>query len=333
MRTGSEKLEEKILSLLRSAGGRGISQGSIGIKLGVSKSYLSDKLSEMENRSLIYREKGPGRTKRIWETLSHPGMSSKLIRIGLLRSSEYIPLMNTMRKVASRRKIRLVFRPTDSARELMSLLNEKTIEAAFAPLYTSTMSALTSGDLKIIHLIGSGGGAIFQRKGYDGNDCLTTEISSMTIMLKSYMSRNNSNFTLDSFTNPCKGLKAFEAGKHGRICIWEPYATCLRKLGTMEEIGSYRDILGELPCCCVVTTLDSASRVSQLIDGKFDGEIEWSGYEEIDFCGCSGSVRESLSSYNFNVDRSFVAFLEYIGRLGITVSENTASEIYAPATS
>ena len=324
-------LEKLITSHLNAAKALGVSQRELFETIGISKSYLSEILSSMEERKLISRKLEPGKMKRIWSSEFFPGFSQGILRIGMLKSSEYLPLLHSIRKKAESAGILLRVRVYRSALSLIDDLKSGILEIAFAPLYTSVVSTFTASNLRIVHLIASGGAGIFRKTGYDGTSCRSTEVSSMILMLRAYLDSTGLKPVIEPFTDPCLGMNGFLSGKYGQICIWEPFASHLRHVDHVNEMAEYSGLLGDLPCCCVVVRNNTIELSSSMIRDCKTVEFDAEDVEKIGFCGFEGSVNESISRYNFNVDRSFAAFTGFLSRLGLTVTERSARKFYVPA--
>jgi predicted transcriptional regulator len=132
----SSGLRERIIELLREHQGSHIPQAYIHRALGVSKSRVSEILSELEREGLISRT-SIGRSKVIYV---HPGISEKTtgvvrknLRLGIVYSSEYLYLPWFIKKLAIRgyRVEVVVFRDGLKATRALA---EGVVDLALSPL-------------------------------------------------------------------------------------------------------------------------------------------------------------------------------------------------------
>jgi predicted transcriptional regulator len=320
--------ENRIIAHLKSRREEGITQKEMYEFLGISKSYLSETLTALEEEGVIVRTLGPGSIKRIWSSRYYPFPISGVLRVGLLRSSEYLPVLHGVKKNAAVLKKKTHVYVYADAISLLSDLRAGVLEIAFAPLYTTAISSLTYADVRILHLIASGGASVFRSTLNRDQAWLSTEVSTMVLMLRNYLQDSNSISRLVPFSDPCTGMRKFQKGKYGNICIWEPFASELRGKASVVELATYQELLGELPCCGVVTRSSLVHEVKDVVTGTGEIAYDVSDIKDIGFCGYEKDVGESMGHYNFDIDRSFAAFTRYLNKLGITVPVKSARILY-----
>lgn len=163
------KLREKILELLSLHQGSYIPQSYIHRALGVSKSRVSEILSELEKEGLINRVV-VGRNKLIYIppgiTEKNIVFNEKILRLGIVYSSEYLFLQSLVKKL-ERKGFRVEITPFRDGLKLTRALGEGLIDIALSPLpsqlylypayrnYTIILAGLKGG-FRVLSLGGEG---------------------------------------------------------------------------------------------------------------------------------------------------------------------------------
>jgi len=153
--------EEKILGLLRERKEEGILQSEISRVLGVSKSVVSEVLRRLEERGVIVRERVAGKSYRVWLSEFSPKPVEGLMRVGILRASEYPHILLACRDLGARVKV------FDSAIDLTRSLSFGSIDIGVSPFVTQTLFALTLRSIKIHCVVAYNGSGLVMKKGVE----------------------------------------------------------------------------------------------------------------------------------------------------------------------
>ncbi len=328
----------KALDLVSRARSRGMKQKDLENFLGISKSYCSEIISKMVSDGVVKRvsQKGMGATVYLLEF--YPGKLDGVTRVGLLKSSEYIPVMSFLMQYAESVRSRVNFRFYDSTIEVLGDLRSGALEFVLAPTNSLILSALLTIDLKIFSGISSGGSGIIFEKEWKKNALLSTEVSSM-ISLSLRAEGSDVPDEIETFSNPEDGSHRFLNGKYRAIAIWEPYFSILKDEVKPERVVSYTEVLDGFPCCSIATTKTFWTENR----GQFEIEIpkflnnEVTGFENSEYLQKAiGIVSEnldinrdliekSLHSYNFS-DKKI--HRELLAQMGISLSRRQEEEIF-----
>lgn len=233
---------KKILKLL-SHEQQPISQSEIQFRLNISKSYLSELLKYLEDQNKITRTDGEGKTKRV---MLKKDKTSKSFHIGVLKSSEYIPVLVWLRKILDKIELKIHF--YNSTDRMFMHMDSGTIQACCAPLVSLITNFIVRRNFRISFGLGFGGSYIFFNESSKNQGLLTSENSSMSLLSARSFSKDV--FPKISFSNPAEGLKKFLDGDATYISIWEPYASYLRQMG-FTAVTDYRSVMGEQTCCAL----------------------------------------------------------------------------------
>lgn len=217
--------------------------------MGISRSYCSELLGEMEEEKQILRKKS-GTTRIIYSVDNFPGSVDGIVRVGLLKSSEYVPALAMLLEYSAERGIEVRVVPYLSVPEMLRALTSGALDIAMAPTIPTVTFGLMSPNLKVITGIASGGSAVISQPSSCGDCTLTSESSTMVTMV--IMAHILSSST-STYEDPSNGTEQFLKGKCCRIAIWEPYLQKLMVGGNYKIEFSYSSVLDNFPCCTLST--------------------------------------------------------------------------------
>ncbi|BFI74063.1 MarR family transcriptional regulator [Sulfurisphaera ohwakuensis] len=184
---------------------------------GLSKSRLSEILSELEKQGLIERKKSLGKNLSV-------KLSNKFIKIGIIRAAEYpfiIPFVKALKEKGFFVDI-LIY---DNGLSLTKDLVEGKINIGFSPVVTQLIFKKIFNNFDIIGGGAKGGGGIIGESLCDRVG--STTMSSMEIWSLLY----NPDLNLQSYDSPESMVADLENHKINAISIWEPYFTILIRKG------------------------------------------------------------------------------------------------------
>ncbi len=267
----------------------------------------------------------------IWLFDYYPDIIPGYIRIGILKSSEYVLFLSMMNEISEIDGIKIKLLVFNSTAELMEALINNSIELCLSPLFSQFISALIHKNIVLLGPVASGGSFILENQNYENNYCYTSKISSMMLLTKEFIKSKNTG--IKTFSNPASGIRQFE-NKEGRyITIWEPYASSLSS--NYVKIKTYSDLMGDEPCCFIATNKNYYSNNTDFINNLI---IEYRTYNHFDekmvkFISRVTKIREniikaSLNSYNYSQKFTLSEMNNYIKKFGIVLSDKELKNIY-----
>ncbi len=242
------KVRQQIIRILKKAGSEGIPQKEMELNLGISKSYCSELLSELERSGLIIRDREAGLNKHIYYVQHYPAPLHGLIRVGLLRSSEYVLLISSIIEVFKESPVQINFRFYNSTFKITEDLVNGSLDMIAAPTATLLLSAVTRNNIRVLSGVASGGSGILKNKNQGNDSILTTETSSMASMVRQVLLRKEAD-SIEPFDDPRKAVKKFLTEKFSMLAIWEPFYSDLLRIETVTPILEYDDFFRDFPCC------------------------------------------------------------------------------------
>ena len=205
----------KIIEILKKVGE--IPQSELVKLSGLSKSRLSEILSELEKQGLIERKRSLGKSLNV-------RLSNRFIRLGIIRAAEYpfiIPFVKSLKERGYFVDIVIY----ENGLKLTKDLVEGKINMGFSPVVTQLIFKRIFGNFEIIAGGAKGGGGIVGESLC--NSIGSTSMSSMEIWSLLF----NPELDLKSYESPEDMINDLEKRKIGAIAIWEPYFTMLSNKG------------------------------------------------------------------------------------------------------
>ncbi len=324
--------ERKIINYLKDRGE--VLQSRIHKDLGLSKSTVSEILKRLEKEGKIVRERVAGRSYRIWYFEHAPKPVEGIVRIGILRASEYPHILLSLRNL----DIKAYIRVFDSALDLTKALSSYRIDIGFSPFITQTVFALLLKSIKIHRIVAFNGSGIVYKK--DLRSCktfATSEFSAMESNLKLSLEKLGHNLydlNFRYFNSIGDAIKSFKSCEFDAIAVWEPYFTLL---GYYKI--PFRDIIGDYPCCSMASNLEFYKRNKTLIQEFIrciEDSVELLNYESRRISASKYLAREiglnwrivlkSFKSYKFSCKLDFDNF-KFLENYGLKLTRNSIKTI------
>lgn len=283
------RAEEKILSLLEKAKDEGELQGEIARKLNLSKSTVSEILSIMEEKKVVVRAEISPKSYRVWLAKYYPQPIEGVIRIGILKASEYA------RVVSAGKKLGAIFRVYRNGIEATKDLVHGVVDLAATPFVTQAFFGVLMKNIKIFRAVAMNGSGVAYSSGR-GFGC--SEFSTMERMLRKFMKVKGLNERIRFFKSPEEMIA--ELPNLRGVAIWEPY------LSMLEPVEHFDSVIGDFVCCSLAVN-DEFLEVNEPLFEEFLEKYEKSsprdGVEPLsELLGFSKDLIErSLSSYEFEV--------------------------------
>ncbi|MCQ4153906.1 MAG: winged helix-turn-helix transcriptional regulator [Archaeoglobales archaeon] len=283
------RAEERILSLLEASKNRGELQSEIARKLNLSKSTVSEILSVLEEKKAVIRAEISPKSYRVWLTKYYPQPIPGVMRIGILKASEYV------RVVSAGRKVGAIFRIYRNGIEATKDLVHGVVDVVASPLITQAFFGVLMKNIKIFRAVAMNGSGVAFSVG-KGFGC--SEFSTMERILRKFMKAKGIDERIKFFDSP-EDMISELPNLYG-IAIWEPY---LSMLGSVEHFDT---VLGDFVCCSLAVNEDFLEINKDLFDKfleKYDNSSPKEGVEPLaELTGFSKDlIARSLSSYEFDV--------------------------------
>lgn len=285
------RAESRILTQLEAAKERGILQSEIAKILNLSKSTVSDILSELERKKLIVREEVSPKSYRVWLTKHYPGAIEGVVRIGILKASEYVKVVRAGERVEA------IFKVYRNALEATKDLIHGVTDIVASPFITQAFFGVLMKNIRIFRVVAMNGSGVVLSSGR-GFGC--SEFSTMERILRKYLRTKNLKEDLRFFESPEEMIS--ELGNLRGIAIWEPY------LSGFEKIERFEEIVGDFVCCSLAANkgfLEKNPTIFENFLSEYDRSKPSQGVRRLSEIleVPEDVVRKSLKSYRF--DSSF----------------------------
>lgn len=283
------RAENKILSQLELVKDSGILQSEIAKILNLSKSTVSEILAELEERKLIVREEISQKSYRVWLTKYYPGAIEGVVRIGILKASEYGKVVHAGEKVGA------IFKVYRNAVEATKDLVHSVTDIVASPFVTQAFFGILMKNIKIFRVVAMNGSGVVLSNGRRFG---CSEFSTMERMLRRYLKIKKFKEDIKFFDSPEEMIS--ELKNLRGIAIWEPY------LSSFGEVERFDEVVGDFVCCSLAVNksfLEKNRNVFEEFLIQYDRSKPSQGVrklaeiiempEEI--------VKKSLRSYRFDV--------------------------------
>jgi predicted transcriptional regulator len=289
--------EQRIKNLLENVREEGILQSEIPQITGLSKSTVSETLSVLEESGEVIRKKVSGKSYRVWLVKYSPMPVKGVLRIGILRASEYPKV------VAAGRKVNAHIRVYSSSIDLTKDLVHGYVDIAASPLITQAFFGVLMKNIKIVRKVAmNGSGLVFSSGKSEYWGC--SEFSTMERNLRKYLEMEGLEGKIRYFRSPESMIKSLP--ELCGIAIWEPYFTMLE-----NRKKSFDELIGDFLCCTLAVNTSFSSLNEDLLSDflrRFDraraGKKEAEELAKlIEFP--VEVVWKSFKSYEFNLEQQF----------------------------
>lgn len=242
-------MRERILDLLKEKKGNGILQSDISKRLNLSKSTVSEHLTELERKNSIFRKRVAGKSNRVWLIDEVPHPVEGLIRMGILRAAEYPHVTVASENLDTGTRINVF----ESAINVTDALAKGKIDVAFSPLITQILYSLTNDSFRIYGGCAHGGHGIVSRASDPKSTPFgTSQLSTMEVNLKSFLREKEldpQEIEIRYFNSPKKMFEDCLRGEIKTAAIWEPYLTLLENALEDPKTWGPSPTAEGLPCC------------------------------------------------------------------------------------
>ncbi|MEM4702820.1 MAG: MarR family transcriptional regulator, partial [Archaeoglobaceae archaeon] len=243
------RAEERILSLLEAAREKGVPQSEIVRKLNLSKSTVSEILSKLEEKRIVVRREVSQKSYHVWLLKYHPGAIKGILRIGILKASEYA------RIVGAGEKVEAIFKVYRNGIEATRDLVHGVVDVLASPFITQTFFGVLMKNIKIFRVVAMNGSGVAISDG-KGFGC--SEFSTMERILRKYLKVKGLKGEIFFFDSPEEMIERIQGLKG--IAIWEPY------LSMFERVERFNDVLGDFICCSLAVNEDFLATNHELFE-------------------------------------------------------------------
>ncbi len=286
--------KERIIKLLDEVGPDGILQSEIPKKLGLAKSTVSEVISELEDDKIVVRKKIGSKSYRIWLCKHSPEPVDDILRVGILKASEYPKVVHAAKKVGA------IVKVYDNSLHLTKDLVHGSVDVAASPFVTQAFFGVLMKNIWIVRVVAmNGSGIVFSEGKWFG----CSEFSTMERNLRRYMKVKGIDDRVVFFSSP-EGMIESLAELKG-IAIWEPYVTML---SDERRVELFNEVLGDFVCCTLAVNknfLETNESIYEEFIEHFD-RAKCGRKDAEDLAGIIGFdpeiVYRSFSSYVFDVE-------------------------------
>ncbi len=243
---------EKLIRVLEEHR-EGVPQSWLARALGISKSYLSQILRDLESKGLIQRTRvGPTFVVKLVRRGAPPPRN--VLKLGIVWSSEYLFLAPFAKLLRDRLGLELGVEIYPSAIEATYALVKGDLHAVLSPLVTQLLAAIATKSLIIVAGGAYGGSAIYELPRGEGVGC--SELSAMDLC-RVLASRSN---MIDSepvtyFSNPSQALEMARKNRVKYLAVWHPLTVEVSRYAKRVVIQCSE--FEELRYCCTLALAKS----------------------------------------------------------------------------
>lgn len=330
-------LRKELTQLLGKRKWDGIAQNETYRLLRYSRSHVSETLAALESEGKIRRSSVGRGTKRIWLTEFYPFEIKGVVRIGLLKSSEYVPFLNSLNSTAVRKGMRIVIRAFDNAPDLISSLHHSVLDIALAPTFTHILFSMTSEAEMILCSLSRGGSSIMENTNSVEDVLATSESSTMNLISRELLREKDVNITF--YKSPEQARESFLSGRYRYLAIWEPYLSGMKSApGIIDLAEGGKDSL-LAPCCSAGVNSSYYRNNKEFVDDlrmTYENEVknatsDHSSYGLKVISEITGfpeeHIRETLRNYEFFCTSDIKVFFNYMCDVGIPVSKESLAKM------
>ena len=231
-------LRDKVLDLLFE---EELTQKELTSRLNSSRSRISEVLSRLEKQGFIVRRRISERTVVV--SLNH----EKTLRVGILRSTEYVHVVSALHELGKKIPFRL--RVYDNSLEALKELMTGTEDIIASPLISGYFFFLIDKNIRPVAGIAKGGAGLIKRKNH--GKIGTTPLSRMD-----KDSREFAGYGQVYFKSIEDILRAYKKGEIDAAQIWEPF------LSMNNGIKSPTRGM----CCCLFSTGKRTKSLGQFLE-------------------------------------------------------------------
>lgn len=288
--------EQRIIKLLKDKKESGILQSEIPSLLNISKSTVSETISKLEEDGIVVRKKVTSKSYRVWLAEHSPEPVEGLIRVGILKASEYPKIVRATRKAGG------IVRVYNSGLEATKALSSGYIDVAASPLVTQAFFGVLLKNIKIYRIVAmNGSGVVFSNFESQYFGC--SEFSTMERNLRKYMETKNLKARIRYFSSADEMVESLKELKG--VAIWEPYLTLLE--GYKREL--FNEVFGDFVCCTLAANNNFVEMNKDIFDRFLDNFDSAKVYTEdansiAELIGFDSEiVKKSFSNYIFDVEQ------------------------------
>lgn len=330
-------LRSDLIKELEARKSEGMRQSEMYSFLMYSRSHVSETLTSLETEGIIISRKEGKAHKRVWLTDYFPEHIEGLLRVGILRSSEYIPFLSSLVRTVLNKSIEIRVKPFNNAPDLISSLHEGTLDIGLAPTFTHILFSLTNRKEVLISSVASGGSSVLADHKVENNVLATSEASTMALISRELVKKKGT--TIHFFGDPAEARDSFLQGSFRYLAIWEPYLSDILKHKEINRLEEDKNDAFRNPCCSAGVSrqfLTAHNELAALIAddyGSFIGSME---EKELEYgikviSDVTGYGREqliaSLRSYDFTGRLNSDILRTYMINVGIPLSVERLNEM------
>ncbi len=237
----------------------GVTQSALAKALGVSKSYLSVVIRELERQGIVYRVKlGNSYIVKLVQQEIFTKARPRVLRLGFVWSSEYLFLAPFAKMLRNKLGIDLHVSVYPSATQATLALIRGEMDAVLSPLVTQIYAFLLAKNLVIAGGGARGGAAIYTIPNTESSAIASSELSTMDLCRALAMRRG----IIDAestryFHQPDEAIAMAKLRKVRYVVVWHPLTHSMERLG-MKRVAMCSEF-AEIGYCCTLAlsrTLD-----------------------------------------------------------------------------
>lgn len=297
--------------------------------LGLSKSWLSEVLSNMERRGLIVRRRGYGRSLVIMLPRYTDPSVGRTIVFGIVPSVEYLPLSLMIKKLEDQ-GYRVEISVKRSVAEIAVGLIRGEFHAAYLPIYSYAILRSLGIDIRSLGPSALGGASIIGSNRFEGDYVYSSMFSTMEVLAIAYLRSHGFRgfHSIKYYRDPEEAIRSVEMNRNSVAILWEPFSHIAEMKGLRRTPVS--DIVGHYHCCILAarggidtTVLSTIKRAHMESIEELGRKIELASEIFSRIIGVDSNIIKKTSKeyiYTYQIDRSLI---RNIARISIGFLINT----------
>jgi predicted transcriptional regulator len=312
----------------------GVAQSEIAKALGVSRSYVSIVLRDLERSGLVQRVR-VANTYIVRLVRPNPTTSlGNVLRLGVVWSSEYLFLGHFAKLLRDSLGVELKVLVYPNALRAVSALIGGEVDATLSPLTTLIYGFIASKAFVIVGGGAGGGGYIYEVPNSRSSSVISSEVSSMDLcralaIKRRYIDAVESNTVY--YTSADEAISIVRKGLARYAVVYHPINIGVELAGGRKVLNCNE--VEELSQCCTLAVsrslgIEKAGAVAKIYREAIEAfsrdrerYLDW--YSAV--IGVDVSVlKKALNEYSYSADLSMKVFDKVVDALGIEVPSRTA---------
>ncbi|MCS7111532.1 MAG: hypothetical protein N3D82_01570 [Ignisphaera sp.] len=324
----TSEISQRILDML-SRNLDGIPQSYLHRAVGVSKSYISMILKNMERSGIIYRIRIGN--SYIVKLASRATQICNKLKLGIVWSSEYLFLGHFAKALKDILNVDLSINVYPSALQATSAIARGEIDAVLSPLITQLFAHILTRNVLIVGGGAGGGAKIYKFPKSRSSTTISSETSSMDLcrlvaVRKGMVEEEDVKY----FTTPSEAIEIIRMGRARHAVLWHPLTEHIKNVehSVVAECGEFEELTH---CCTLAISRNVGTELVEKISSIYKSAIDkfvkqplryidwYSSITGID----AATLKEGLKTYTYTPEISIRSIHRVVETLGLSIPQKS----------